>query len=156
MEKYYFKDSDVCKKKGYLVASLDCSKCNAMESYSLDERYIKCTLLEVIQAPELSKDLTKREHFAFEFAKIFLNNDIKRGVGDKIMGGARGLSNSSVMVADELIKALNKEKEVPQKKEEKEIKKGPGLCYNCGKQRDENEDGSWVCPCPHCGDEIPF
>lgn len=58
-----------------------------------------------------AKDLTKREHFAFEFAKIFLNNDIKRGVGDKIMGGARGLSNSSVMVADELIKALNKEKE---------------------------------------------
>lgn len=32
-------------------------------------------------------------------------------------------------------------------------------CPKCKKPRGENEDGLWICPCPHCGcndDGIPF
>lgn len=124
---YYFKKDEHCKVRndGVCIGSLECYQC--INLYARDasdkQEWIKCDKVDMLPPKpiqemsftdkySLSKEvLTKREHFAFEFAKIFLNNDIKRGVGDKIMGGARGLSNSSVMVADELIKALNKEKE---------------------------------------------
>lgn len=50
---------------------------------------------------KLAQQLTKREHFAFEFAKIFL----ERGVGSDF------IPKESAKLSDELIKALNEEKE---------------------------------------------
>ncbi len=29
-------------------------------------------------------------------------------------------------------------------------------CEKCKKPRGEDERGAYICPCPHCGDEIPF
>lgn len=29
-------------------------------------------------------------------------------------------------------------------------------CPTCKKPRGEDEHGSYICPCPNCGDEIPF
>lgn len=29
-------------------------------------------------------------------------------------------------------------------------------CHVCKKPRGEEENGAYVCPCPHCGDEAPF
>ncbi len=29
-------------------------------------------------------------------------------------------------------------------------------CEKCKKPRGEDEHGAYICPCPHCGDEIPF
>lgn len=54
---------------------------------------------------KVHEHLTKREHFAFEFAKIFLQEDTS--------GNTPFLQYSewSVSFADELIKALNEEKE---------------------------------------------
>jgi len=29
-------------------------------------------------------------------------------------------------------------------------------CPECKKPRGEDENGAYICPCPHCGCEIPF
>ena len=29
-------------------------------------------------------------------------------------------------------------------------------CPTCKKPRGEEENGSLICPCPHCGDKVPF
>ncbi len=29
-------------------------------------------------------------------------------------------------------------------------------CPACKKPRGEEENGAYICPCPHCGDEAPF
>lgn len=40
------------------------------------------------------------------------------------------------------------------KKGEPEEKLTP--CPECKKPRGEEENGAYICPCPHCGDEAPF
>ena len=104
---YYFKDTDICKKMGYLVGSLNCIKCDSMEYYSLDEKRIKCHQLEVIKSEEFSDKLTKREHFAFEFAKEYLRESLDSNRQAK---QGESLFEYAVANADELIKALNEEK----------------------------------------------
>jgi ferredoxin-thioredoxin reductase catalytic subunit len=55
------------------------------------------------------------------------------------------LVKSAISFADALLAELEKSDTIDLKP-----------CPKCGKPSGEDESGAWICPCLHCGDEIPF
>lgn len=89
--------SQLCKKAGA------CSGCEYVEEVQCSEELAK----KSESGP--ASQLTKREHFAFEFAKLSVIDDLKSESTN--LDCRRATAIYSVQQADELIKALNEEKE---------------------------------------------
>jgi len=84
--------------------------------------------------------LTKREYFAARAMQGILSNTHLGNILNN-----QKISESALGLADALLAELEKPDIIDLKP-----------CPKCGKPRGEDTSGCWICPCPHCGDEIPF